>query len=104
MAPAEARCSKSAQIGLRTVSIWRAAVTATHELLSPEDRNEIELEAEAYPLSAALWVAIDAQDQQVAFMGLGVGARRRCLSIQITGEKALAELSSPSQRPCIRWT
>jgi hypothetical protein len=30
------------------------------------------LEAKAYLLSAALWVAIDLQDQPVAFMGLGV--------------------------------
>jgi putative acetyltransferase len=58
--------------GLRIVSIWRAAVTATHEFLTPEDRKEIDLEAEAYLLSAALWVAVDPQDQPVAFMGLGV--------------------------------
>jgi putative acetyltransferase len=53
------------------VSIWRAAVAATHEFLSPEDRKEIDVEAEAYLLSAALWVAVDPQDQPVAFMGLG---------------------------------
>ena len=58
--------------GQRIVSIWRAAVAATHGFLSPEDRKEIDLEAQAYLLSAALWVAVDPQDQPVAFMGLGV--------------------------------
>jgi putative acetyltransferase len=58
--------------GERIVSIWRAAVAATHEFLLPEDRREIDVEAQAYLLSAALWVAVDPQDQPVAFMGLGV--------------------------------
>ena len=58
--------------GERIVSIWRAAVAATHEFLSPEDRKEIDVEAQAYLLSAGLWVAVDPQDRPVAFMGLGV--------------------------------
>jgi putative acetyltransferase len=58
--------------GQRIVSIWRAAVAATHKFLSPEDRKEIDAEAQAYLLSAALWVAVDPPDQPVAFMGLGV--------------------------------
>jgi putative acetyltransferase len=58
--------------GERIVAIWRAAVDATHEFLSPQDRKEIDVEAQAYLLSATLWVAADAQDQPVAFMGLGV--------------------------------
>ena len=77
--------------GLRIVSIRRAAVIATHEFLSPEDRNEIDLEAEAYLLSAALWGPLICNT-------FGRGAPRRCLSIRNTGEKALVELSSPSQR------
>ena len=55
----------------RILSIWRASVAATHEFLSPEDREEIDSEAQAYLLSAPLWVAVDPQDQPVAFMGLG---------------------------------
>jgi putative acetyltransferase len=58
--------------GQRIVSIWRAAVAATHEFLSPEDRKAIDAEAQAYLLSAALWVAADPHDQPVAFMGLSV--------------------------------
>src|SRR5215475_4771541 len=58
--------------GERMVSIWRAAVAATHEFLSPEDRQGIDVEAQAYLLSAPLWVAVDPQDQPVAFMGLAV--------------------------------
>ena len=57
MAPAELNVRsppKSARRGPRIVSIWRAEVTATHEFLSPEDRKEIDLKAEAYLLSAAL--------------------------------------------------
>jgi len=56
----------------RILSIWRASVAATHKFLSPEDREEIDSEAQAYLLSATLWLAVDPQDQPVAFMGLGV--------------------------------
>ena len=56
----------------RILSIWRASVAATYEFPLPEDREEIDSEAQAYLLSAALWVAADPQDQPVAFMGLGV--------------------------------
>ena len=53
---------KSARGGPAHCSIWRAAVIATYEFLSPEDRNEVDLEAEAYLLSPALWVAVDLQN------------------------------------------
>ena len=47
--------------GLRIVSIWRAAVIATHEFLSTEDRNEIELEAEALSAVGGALGAVDLQ-------------------------------------------
>jgi putative acetyltransferase len=94
--------------GERIVSIWRAAVAATHEFLLPEDRKGIDVEAQAYLLSAALWVAVDPQDQPVAFMGLGAARLEALfvhLSIRSTAARALAGLWSRSQRPCIRsWT
>jgi putative acetyltransferase len=37
----------------RILSIWHASVAATHEFLSPEDREEIDPEAQAYLRSAA---------------------------------------------------
>ena len=61
-----------AEEGHLIVSIWRAAVAATHDFLSPADLKEIDAEAEAYLLSAARWVAVDPQDRPLAFMGLGV--------------------------------
>jgi putative acetyltransferase len=91
--------------GQRIVSIWRAAVAATHEFLSPQDRKEIDLEAQAYLLSAALWVAVDPQDQPVAFTGLGVERLEALFVHPEHRGKGMAGLWSPSQRPCIRrWT
>ena len=54
----------------RLLAIWRAAVDATHDFLSPEDRVAIDRETEAYLLSASPWVAVDADDRPVGFLCL----------------------------------
>ncbi len=56
--------------GPRVVEIWRAAVAATHDFLSQDDLEAIDRDATAYLLAAPLWVAVDAQDRPVGFMGL----------------------------------
>jgi len=56
--------------GERIVSIWRAAVDATHDFLEPEHRAVIDVEAQAYCMAAPLWVAVDARGWAIAFMGL----------------------------------
>jgi putative acetyltransferase len=56
--------------GDRIVAIWRAAVDATHDFLSIEDRMTIDAEARAYLLSGPLWVATGPGDRPLAFMGL----------------------------------
>jgi len=74
----EIRRSRPAD-GQRIVSIWRAAVAATHDFLSAQDRCAIDADAQAYLLSTPLWVAVDPRDQPVAFMALGaqrLGAQR----------------------------
>ena len=57
----------------RIVAIWRAAVNATHDFLSPQDRAAIDVEAGAYLMSASLWVAVDARDRSIGFMALNEG-------------------------------
>lgn len=54
----------------RVVAIWRAAVAATHDFLSPHDRAGIDADACAYLRTAPLWLAVDARDTPVGFMGL----------------------------------
>jgi putative acetyltransferase len=56
--------------GERIVSIWRAAVDATHDFLVPSDRAAIDVDARAYCMAAPLWVAVDARGELIAFMGL----------------------------------
>jgi putative acetyltransferase len=48
-------------------------VDATHDFLSPEDRAAIDPEAEAYLLSAPLWVAVNPAGRLLAFMSFGEG-------------------------------
>lgn len=51
--------------------IWRSAVKATHDFLSETDFREIEtLVAEQYIPNASLWVAVDATDRPLGFMGM----------------------------------
>ncbi|WP_299010122.1 acetyltransferase [uncultured Caulobacter sp.] len=54
--------------GPRVVEIWAAAVDATHDFLSPEDRAAIGREVEAFLPSAPLTVAVDRRDRPVGFM------------------------------------
>lgn len=54
--------------GPRVVEIWAAAVDATHDFLSPEDRAAIGREVEAFLPSAALTLAIDDRDRAIGFM------------------------------------
>jgi hypothetical protein len=81
-----------------TLSIWRASVAAMHQFLSQEDREEIDSEAQAYLLSASLWVALKPRDQLVALSPSWVwvsGIWRHSLSIRGTGAKAFAGHWSP---------
>ena len=56
----------------RALTIWRAAVDATHGFLTPEDRAEIDgmVERDHLP-HVDLWVATDAAGEVQAFLGMG---------------------------------
>lgn len=55
----------------RTLDIWRSAVVATHHFLSAEDFAAIEeMVATQYLPQAALWIAADADDVALGFMGM----------------------------------
>ncbi|UKK84187.1 acetyltransferase [Sphingopyxis sp. BSN-002] len=54
--------------GDRAVDIWRAAVDATHDFLTPADRIAIEEEVKGFLPQAPLWLAVDADDRPIAFM------------------------------------
>lgn len=55
----------------RALAIWRGAVLATHDFLSPEHFAEIEtMVAEQYLPVAPLVLAVDPRDEAVGFMGL----------------------------------
>lgn len=54
--------------GERAVQIWRDAVDATHDFLTPEDRIAIEAEVRSFLPSAPLWLAVDPDDQAIGFM------------------------------------
>lgn len=54
----------------RLLQIWRAAVDATHDFLTPEDRAAIDDEVQAYVAAAKLWVAAGEAGEIVGFMGL----------------------------------
>jgi putative acetyltransferase len=54
--------------GDRAVEIWRDAVDATHDFLTPEDRIAIEEEVKGFLPEAPLWLAVDSADRPVAFM------------------------------------
>lgn len=58
----------------RALAIWRGAVLATHDFLSPDHFVEIErMVAERYLPVAPLWLAVDDQDEALGFMGLSAG-------------------------------
>ena len=50
------------------VEIWRAAVDATHDFLTPEDRIAIDEEVQGFLPSTPLWVAVDETDRPIGFM------------------------------------
>jgi len=54
--------------GSRVVEIWAAAVDATHDFLSPEDRAAIGREVAAFLPSAPLTLAVDDRDRAIGFM------------------------------------
>lgn len=54
--------------GPRAVEIWRHAVDATHDFLSPEDRRAIDALVCGFLPAAPLWLAVDANDVASAFM------------------------------------
>ena len=45
--------------GERVMDIWRRAVDATHDFLSPDDRRDIEKEVAGFLPVAPLWLAVD---------------------------------------------
>lgn len=59
--------------GARVVEIWRRAVDATHGFLTPEDRLAIDALVCGFLPQAPLWLAVDAQDDPLAFMLLDKG-------------------------------
>lgn len=55
----------------RTLDIWRSAVVATHHFLLGEDFAAIEeMVATQYLPQAALWIAADANNVALGFMGM----------------------------------
>ncbi|WP_429002408.1 acetyltransferase [Xanthomonas sacchari] len=54
--------------GDRALQIWRDAVAATHDFLSPPDRLAIEALVRGFLPQAPLWFAVDAHDHPLAFM------------------------------------
>ena len=54
--------------GDRVVEIWRAAVDATHDFLSPEDRAAIGVEVQGFLPAAPLMLAVDDRDRPLGFM------------------------------------
>lgn len=54
----------------RSIAIWRAAVDATHHFLSQDDRRAIDREVRAFLPATPLWLAVNENDQAIAFMGL----------------------------------
>lgn len=59
--------------GGRAVTIWRRAVDATHDFLTPADRQAIDALVCEFLPQAALWFAVDADDVPQAFMWIDNG-------------------------------
>ena len=73
--------------GEKLVNIWCRSVDATHDFLSKEYRAELEELVRSFLPEAPLWVAVDEQDEPVAFMLL-------------TGEHLDALFVDPDVRGC----
>ncbi len=54
--------------GERAVEIWRGAVDATHDFLSPQDRHALDEMVCDFLPKTPLWLAVDANDYPLAFM------------------------------------
>ncbi|MDZ3831327.1 MAG: acetyltransferase [Sphingopyxis sp.] len=54
--------------GGRVIEIWRGAVDATHDFLTPEDRLAIDDMVCGFLPHASLWLAVDADGRALAFM------------------------------------
>ena len=55
----------------RALEIWRSAVDATHQFLSPEDRAAIDvLVREQFLPNAELWLAVDEDDRQMGWLAM----------------------------------
>jgi putative acetyltransferase len=55
----------------RLFEIWQAAVAATHDFVSAEDKVEIAvIVREHYLPTAPLWIAVDEADRPLGFMGM----------------------------------
>ena len=53
----------------RALEIWRAAVDATHQFLTPADRADIDrMVAEDFLPNAELWIAADQSDWPIGFL------------------------------------
>ncbi|HEY8592139.1 MAG TPA: acetyltransferase [Sphingomicrobium sp.] len=51
------------------VEIWRAAVDATHQFLTPDDRRDIDrMVAEDFLPKVEMWIAADAEDRPRGFL------------------------------------
>lgn len=66
------RCSTEHDTA-RILEIWRRAVDATHDFLSPEDREAIDVEVTAFLPHVSLMLAVDASDTPQGFMLLSAG-------------------------------
>ncbi|RYG32870.1 MAG: acetyltransferase [Burkholderiales bacterium] len=56
--------------GARVVEIWRGAVHATHDFLTPADLAEIDAQVEEFLPKTPLLLAVSDEDRPVAFMGM----------------------------------
>jgi putative acetyltransferase len=55
----------------RLFEIWQAAVAATHDFVSPEDKAQIAgIVRDQYLPNAPLWVMVDEDDRPLGFMGM----------------------------------
>ena len=52
----------------RVIEIWRGAVDATHDFLTPEDRLTIDDLVCGFLPQASLWLAVNGRDYPLAFM------------------------------------
>ncbi|MBZ9583871.1 acetyltransferase [Klebsiella quasivariicola] len=73
--------------GNKLIAIWCRSVDATHDFLSKAYRKELEEMVRAFLPEAPLWVAVNTEDQPIAFMLL-------------TGEHMDALFVDPDVRGC----